>query len=1688
MKKKLLSVLLILSLVMSFFVTADILYPGMENLAMASESSVMGSNGYSGPERVALTAGTTYTFGGIPWIAAEVKNDYAVLQAATSVASGSFPSRHMNETVANAAGNKLTFTGDSITAMTSLGYDDIGGYDISVYNGTLTELYHDIKAAEYSSAIYGKGLFLISKDHVGSNSAAGNYRSGLKKAAEKNREINNSGMAEGAWLGSLTKAFSGNNEEYKYIDKSGNIFSDVSACNFAIAPAFNLDTSKVKLTGTALTVFEESTEISAVQSITSITEGQTVDLSTVIPSVTYLDGTNSGQNAAYKITASVGSINGTQWTAPTGINAEQSVVLTVTETGSSHNLTTSKQISVTPRNASSISVGKQKSFPDTIISGESIDLSAFITVTGYDSGNQSDGIITAYNLSSNEGVFNGTTYTAGPVESRKTITITVTATGSLGSVNYSGQTTVFSVEVVSVNENTAENDFMKNYGTYQSVMNAISGLKAKVDAWKEEIAILTGLTGDSLDDLALVKSALEQRQQELLAYTRMYNDLTAQLSALIASTDIDSTGYLATIRDTETQAERTIVYLNGAELDAADTGSVAGDKKLYTATGDLGEGNQILIFYVSEDGVHVTTINGVEQSPEKVYSDGIKAMQRKLNAQVTALRQLLSGYEDLIPEFKTLLSITEENFDQLSGPEQLQIVYTYVQSNVKEKQDVDAALDSLFLTLKVATGSLTKSRAGQTDESAADKINSISEMVKQLSDSYNANNAYLRDNICDIDIAYGYGHYVKYNDKYVFAIYENGSLTYYIKTDGGRTYLANNGDGTFHELTEQEMLASAYNDVNGAKYLYLTDTENGYNPYVNNPLPTYKLAMASLISGFNSYHEKTDALIDALNTINGKVPGDAGYIFIPTGADADTVNAVMAAALESLKAKLNSLELQRATFSSTMAEIAKVLDDYLAGDYSDVTDVSAEEAAEILLAARNAVADLEMLRGQMRDVDDALKDLYDALFSAFDDMGIERNREPAMGRNEESTADKIESITDMVAQITASYNALKAEYASLEANYQKVIDAVYGEDEKTAAQVTATQIINQIEKNKQDEITNAVKKALEDADNFDEQSTVIQQSIADIIEKILDGENVDTSDLDPALQIQLATVMEMKAEINGMHQDSDTYASFLTTLRGALSLDSTADTAAILESIQGLKSQVTTLSGQLSAANTTISKIQTKLSTQATGDELVAQIGTKGDGDITGAYQEGYNAGYVAGTKGVNHDSSNAEAASLLTNAYQNGYNAGYVAGTQSSKHNNADNTQIAGLMGQITTLTRENTSLESEKVLLASQIDTLHADIEKLASKNNELSATNKRLLSGNASLTSRNEALNSENKRLTNKNNRLLAANQSYSSDNTSLASRNEVLNSENRQLSQKNEQLSAANNVLNDRVGTLEKRVSSLAKDRDKESLSTQKVEEGEDAKAPVTPEDSENASEGSQMLPTPLPDNVVEIRMPSSDTVLENKSADLIELANNVTYLTLFDANAGAVFETTDEQKERANKIFAYYANHPEMLAQLGWEGILTILDEENKMMTVHAIASLDVEPSETQKNAFENGGTCVVDLSGEQIHDGKKYLVVHESNTRVGMFDVILVEAQNGSISFELADLSPISVAEVGIREKAASFDNVVSDIPSGTHDSTIDTGTNSILKSIFIILLILATVIAAVTILILQKRGKLRRA
>ena len=185
-----------------------------------------------------LKLGKTYLFMGYNWTVCELVNDgrTAVLQS-HGVTSGAWPGFKMAE-----FGN-----GDYYA-------DSIYGQDISAYDHKLKELYNAIKDVEDKSATYGKGLYLVSKGKVGftkcGKHGSGYYWTALKEAAMNYQSF---GAANGgAWLGTdygSTIAWC----VCRYGHVSGS-YQDGYDC--VVAPAFNLDLSKVEVVGDEIVIKE----------------------------------------------------------------------------------------------------------------------------------------------------------------------------------------------------------------------------------------------------------------------------------------------------------------------------------------------------------------------------------------------------------------------------------------------------------------------------------------------------------------------------------------------------------------------------------------------------------------------------------------------------------------------------------------------------------------------------------------------------------------------------------------------------------------------------------------------------------------------------------------------------------------------------------------------------------------------------------------------------------------------------------------------------------------------------------------------------------------------------------------------------------------------------------------------------------------------------------------------------------------------------------------------------------------------------------------------------------------------------------------------------------------------------------------------------------------------------------------
>lgn len=183
--------------------------------------------------------GQTYSFMGYDWTACDLVNDGKTLVIQShGVTHGAWPGFVMPQ-----FGNGHFYS------------KSIAGEDISGYDDKMQALYYAIKDTEDSFASYGKGLFLISKEKAGyvefERTGSGNYWKVLQGVSMNYSPFGATCFS--TWLGTVADANSGNAFS---MDIGGCI--GYSICNqpneYAIAPAFNLDLSKVEIVGDEIVI------------------------------------------------------------------------------------------------------------------------------------------------------------------------------------------------------------------------------------------------------------------------------------------------------------------------------------------------------------------------------------------------------------------------------------------------------------------------------------------------------------------------------------------------------------------------------------------------------------------------------------------------------------------------------------------------------------------------------------------------------------------------------------------------------------------------------------------------------------------------------------------------------------------------------------------------------------------------------------------------------------------------------------------------------------------------------------------------------------------------------------------------------------------------------------------------------------------------------------------------------------------------------------------------------------------------------------------------------------------------------------------------------------------------------------------------------------------------------------------
>lgn len=185
------------------------------------------------PAKATIETGQEYRMAGYTWIAAEVNGDYAVLQSC-GVTDGPWPGYALP---LSDSGRKNWWS-----------EQDIDDLDIHAYNDKTIKLYEQLKDVEYTDAEYGKGLYLISYREYHKKKEY--YKVAFQKAITNLRL---SGLAfDRVWLSDANKF---DHTKAEYIDSDGICCNEgEQSYPYAVAPAFNLDVRKVKVSGDEIKV------------------------------------------------------------------------------------------------------------------------------------------------------------------------------------------------------------------------------------------------------------------------------------------------------------------------------------------------------------------------------------------------------------------------------------------------------------------------------------------------------------------------------------------------------------------------------------------------------------------------------------------------------------------------------------------------------------------------------------------------------------------------------------------------------------------------------------------------------------------------------------------------------------------------------------------------------------------------------------------------------------------------------------------------------------------------------------------------------------------------------------------------------------------------------------------------------------------------------------------------------------------------------------------------------------------------------------------------------------------------------------------------------------------------------------------------------------------------------------------
>lgn len=762
--------------------------------------------------------------------------------------------------------------------------------------------------------------------------------------------------------------------------------------------------------------------------------------------------------------------------------------------------------------------------------------------------------------------------------------------------------------------------------------------------------------------------------------------------------------------------------------------------------------------------------------------------------------------------------------------------------------------------------------------------------------------------------------------------------------------------------------------------------------------------------------------------------------------DSDGVDIVYKDTLGSLQrklaAQLASIKSELAACDDGLKKIISALSD--AGITID-PDSSVDEYTQISNAVNGLASKVNRLTSNLSNANEQIKSYANALDKIYAQLtGSSLDKDDITGITNILNAiiAKVQTLQNDLTVANATVIDLQAQVNSAESKISQLqteLDSTKEELETAEADITKAQNEKTaLEKQYQEAIAagdaEAAKQLQAQITEKNAYIAELETTKATLTQKEQDLK--DAQDTVKQLQLQIEAknkeIAQLQAELNAINSTADTYkvtADVANEMFG-LTLKNGATADEIKSAIQGYVQTMT-------AYKNTIIKIQTAVGSTNEGDLLVADVqaavdgnsnsGTGTDDTVVNKNSASYKQGVEDGVASVDV----SEASIPYKNGYSNGYNAGYSAGIAANANN--------------------SNGISSNNDALISQLTNLSSEIGTLTSKN-------------------------------------------------TSLNNKVSSLEEENSSLNEQVSSLQDENASLQSQVSSLEDDVNYLSSRTVTSGATSSNIQEPEETVEEV--EETENSVE-EESLTSKVPGLIVassldntmmnmgeykSIELPNNLTKDSNQKAtsninDNIDLnasissSNAASYSSLKVNKADTAYSYKTEKLNNAKKIVAYYADNLTALGNLGWKQLQTDSTNKDKLVSFDELMSVDFKPSATQLETIKAGDGARLTVSSDKFEDGSTYFIVHESETRTGIFDILLTRANGNTIDITVPDLSPVTIVKVSISDNNVSDQDTTTAAPVELEVKKDNSG-----KVVVMYVLIVVAIIALGALFILAKK------